>query len=371
VQRLTRHTPLSRAALAGRLAVIGAVVFISALAFAYAGDWLTPDRLTPTRMVAALSDRGGNPLGHRRNHSKGMCFTGVFEANGAGSQYSVAPMLVAGRYPVVGRFAIAVGNPDASDIMGRVKSMAVRIVAPNGQEWRSGMNNSPVFVVSNPRDFYQLTLTQDIDPATGKSDPTAMKRFVATHPGSAPFVEWSQTAPWTASWADQAYNSLNAFRFIDASGSSHLVRWSMEPTIAPTPVAHAALVAMGGDFLEHDLVRRLADGPLSWHLMVTFGEPGDPSNDATKAWPSDRKRLEVGTLTVQKAEAEAAGPCRDFNYDPTILPTGIVVSDDPLLPARSAAYAKSFDLRTAETADYPYTPRPAGHQPGHQPGHQQ
>jgi hypothetical protein len=34
-------------------------------------------------MVAALSDRGGNPLGHRRNHSKGMCFTGVFDANGA------------------------------------------------------------------------------------------------------------------------------------------------------------------------------------------------------------------------------------------------------------------------------------------------
>ena len=36
--------------------------------------------------------------------------------------------------------------------------MAVRIVSPNGREWRSGMNNSPVFVVSNPRDFYELTL---------------------------------------------------------------------------------------------------------------------------------------------------------------------------------------------------------------------
>jgi catalase len=93
---------------------------------------------------------------------------------------------------------------------------------------------------------------------------------------------------------------------------------------------------------------------------VTFAEPGDPSNDATKAWPSDRKHVDVGTLIVQKAEAEADGPCRDFNYDPTILPTGIAVSADPLLPARSAAYAKSLDLRTAETADYPYAPHPAG-----------
>src|SRR6201987_6049858 len=281
-KNLTRHPPLSPSAVAGRLAVIAGVLFAAALAFAYAGDWLTPDHLTPARMVAALSDRGGNPLGHRRNHSKGMCFAGVFDANGAASQYSVAPMLVAGRYPVIGRFAIAVGNPDASDIIGRVKSMAVRIVSPNGQEWRSGMNNSPVFVVSNPRDFYELTRAQDIDPAFGKPDPGAIKRFSATHPDSAPFIEWSQTASWTTSWADQAYNSLNAFRFIDAAGASHLVRWSMEPTISPAPVPHADLASMGPDFLEPDLVRRLSDGPLTWHLVVTFAGPGDPSNDATK-----------------------------------------------------------------------------------------
>jgi catalase len=362
-ENLTRRPPLSPSAVSGRLAIIGTAVFASALAFAYAGGWLTRDRLTPTRMVAALSDRGGNPLGHRRNHAKGMCFTGEFEANGKASQYSVAPMLAAGTYPVVGRFAIAVGNPDASDIMGRVKSMAIRIVAPDGQEWRSGMNNSPVFVVANPRDFYQLTLTQDIDPTTGKPDPEAMKRFAATHPGSAPFIEWAQTAPWTASWADQAYNSLNAFRLIDAGGASHLVRWSMEPAVAPTPVPHADLASIGPDFLEHDLVRRLSVGPLTWHLMVTFAEPTDPSNDATKAWPSDRKRVDAGTLIVQKAEAEADGPCRDLNYDPAILPTGIAVSDDPLLAARSAAYAKSFDLRTAEAASYPYASRPAGGRP--------
>jgi catalase len=362
-EHLTRYAPLSPSAVASRLAVIGAVVFASAFAFAYAGGWLTANRLTPTRMVAALSDRGGNPLGHRRNHSKGMCFTGLFQANGAASRYSVAPMLAGGTYPVVGRFAIAVGNPDASDIMGRVKSMAVRIVSPDGQEWRSGMNNSPVFVVSNPRDFYQLTLTQDIDPTIGKPDPDAMKRFAASHPDSAPFIEWAKTAPWTTSWADQAYNSLNAFRFIDTGGASHLVRWSMEPTVSPTPVPHEALASMGPDFLEHDLVRRLSEGPLTWRLLVTLADRGDPSNDATKAWSSDRTRVDAGTLTVQKAEVEADGPCRDLNYDPTILPSGIAVSDDPLLAARSAAYAKSFDLRTAETADYPYAHRSAGERP--------
>jgi catalase len=30
-------------------------------------------------------------------------------------------------------------------------------------------------------------------------------------------------------------------------------------------------------------------------------------------------------------------------------------SDDPFPAARSSAYAKSYDLRTAEAKDYPYT----------------
>jgi catalase len=215
------------------------------------------------------------------------------------------------------------------------------------------MNNSPVFVVSNPRDFYELTLAQKVDPASGKPDPEAVKHFFATHPQSAPFSEWAQSAPWTVSFADQAYNSLNAFRFIDVTGTSHLVRWSMKPTIAPASIPHDALANLEPDFLESDLNRRLAQGPLTWHLVVTLAAPGDPSDDATKAWPSGRQEIDAGTLSVRRAEAEADGPCRDINYDPTILPAGIAVSDDPLLPARAAAYARSFALRAAESADYP------------------
>jgi catalase len=359
-QSVTPQAPLFSSAVLRRLTLIGGVVLATALAFAYAGGWLTPGRLTPARIVEALSERGGNPLGHRRNHSKGACFTGVFDANGAASRFSVAPMLAAGHYAVVGRFAIAVGDPDALDLTGRVKSMAIRIVAPDGQEWRSAMNNSPVFVVSNPRDFYDLTLAQDVDPTTGKADPAAVKRFFASHPQSSPFAHWAQTADWTASWADQTYNGLNAFRFIDAAGNSRLARWSMRAAIQPTPVPHDALAKLGPNFLEQDLNSRVSQGPLTWHLILTFAAPEDPSNDATKAWPPNRQEVDAGTLVVQKAETEADGPCRDINYDPTILPAGIAVSDDPLLSARSAAYAKSFDLRAAESADYPRTAPHAG-----------
>ena len=47
-------------------------------------------------------------------------------------------------------------------------------------------------------------------------------------------------------------------------------------------------------------------------------------------------------------ESEAAGNCRDVNFDPLMLPSGIAPSDDPLLVARSAVYAASFARREGE-----------------------
>ena len=88
---------------------------------------------------------------------------------------------------------------------------------------------------------------------------------------------------------------------------------------------------------------------------MTAAKPGDPTADPTKAWPEDRRTVEVGTLIVQKIEAEADGPCRDINFDPD-RPAGRHADVGRSLPAaRSAAYARSYDLRTAEAKDYPRT----------------
>jgi len=56
----------------------------------------------------------------------------------------------------------------------------------------------------------------------------------------------------------------------------------------------------------------------------------------------------VGTLTLDSAESEATSPARDINFDPLILPDGIVPSDDPLLSARSAVYSQSFTRRSGQ-----------------------
>ena len=49
------------------------------------------------------------------------------------------------------------------------------------------------------------------------------------------------------------------------------------------------------------MIERVKQGPVKWDMIVTLGEPGDPENDPTKLWPSDRKEFKAGTLTITGA----------------------------------------------------------------------
>ncbi len=331
----------------GSLALIAIVIGAGAAAFAYTAGWFSPERLTPDKLVAALAPPAGPALDHRRNHAKGICFTGVFEANGAGSELSKAQVFARGQYPVLGRFNLATADANAPDATVRVHGLGIRIATPDGQEWRSAMIDPPVFAVSTPQGFYELLL------ASKSKDANAMKNFVAAHPEFAAFGDWARNAPWTDSYAEDRFNSLNSFVFVDNSGAEHAVRWSLLPAAQPVAISQDELAKRGPDFLEQEITERVAGGPQRWTMVVTIANPGDPTADPSKAWPGDRRTIEVGTLSVRQIYPEPDGPCRDINFDPTVLPTGIQVSDDPFPAARSAAYARSYDLRTAEAKDYP------------------
>jgi len=347
-------TPLRRAA---SWALIAAAVGVAAASFGYVGGWLAPGRLTPRRLVDQLQDNGGAYAGYRRNHAKGVCVTGHFDSNGQAQAYSVAEVFAPGRTPVVGRFAIPGSNPYAPDGSVPIRSMALRFALANGQQWRTGMNSMPVFPVATPQAFYAQLQAQRPDPATGKPDPAKVGAFFAAHPETAAFRAWAKTATPSASFATENYWGLNAFVFVDAQGTRQPVRWRMAPEAADA--GGEASPPGGANYLAADLAARLAHGPLRWRLLVTLADPGDPTNDATKAWPGDRRTIDAGTLVLDRTDPGDSGACRDVNYDPLVLPDGIEASDDPLLPARSAAYADSYLRRTSERAHLPGTAAPS------------
>jgi catalase len=334
----------------GSLLVIAVIVGCTAAAFAYTAGWFSPQRLSGNRLVDAFVPPGDTPpLGHRRNHAKGVCFTGTFEANGAGTALSRAEVFSRGEYPVLGRFNLATTNPDAPDATVRVRGIGISISTPDGQEWRSAMIDAPFFAVSTPQAFYAMLI------ASGSKDPDAMRAFTAANPEFANFGAWAKSAPWTGSYAEEQYSGLNTFVFTDSSGTESTVRWSLVPAAQPVAVSPDELAKRGPNFLEQEIAERVRGGPVRFTMMVTVANPGDPVADPSKAWPAGRRTVDVGTITVRQIEAERDGPCRDINFDPTVLPAGISTSADPFPAARSAAYAKSYDRRTAEAADYPRT----------------
>lgn len=213
------HSPATpRAFPLKAVAMIVGAIGVVAIAFVYTAGWLTPHRLTPAKLVAALQSPAGPALGHRRNHAKGICFTGTFDANGAGSQLSKAKVFERGQYSVVGRFNIAGPDPDTPDPMARVRGLGIRITTSDGQEWRSAMIDAPVFAAPTPLAFFEF-LT-----ASASKDPDAFKRYSSAHPEIFTFIDWVKSHALTKSWSEERFNSLDSFVFVDGSGAKHVVR---------------------------------------------------------------------------------------------------------------------------------------------------
>ncbi|AHE51933.1 catalase family peroxidase [Sphingomonas sanxanigenens] len=342
--------PLTFRTLAGPAALIGAIVLLLAGGFAWAAGWIGGDRIDGGDIVTALDDNGGSHPGYRRAHAKGLCFAGRFQANGGGTALSSAGAFAAGDYPVIGRFSLGGGNPLATDGRNVFHSMALLLQTPDGQEWRLAMDHTPIFPVADVPSFVALQRATTPDPKTGKPDAAVMKPFLAAHPEVKAFQDYMATAVLPDSFANATYYSINAFRFTNAAGSTQTVRWQFVPEAPLAGLDKAHLDRLPRDYLFDEMIARTARGPSRWHLQLVVANAGDVTDKATIAWQGKHRSIDAGTLVLDAVQPEETGACRDLNFDPTILPSGIAVSDDPLLAARSKAYSSSFTRRAAEGA---------------------
>jgi catalase len=341
-------TPTPRRGSPLLLLPIALIVIALALLFAWVGGWIGNRNVTPQTMINTAEAAGSPQPGFRRAHSKGICIAGSFAPTPAAARLSTARVFAQASTPVLGRFSNPGNDPYSPDNKAAVRGMALQLKTDDGQEWRVAMNSFPFFAASTPEGFQAMNAAKLPDPATGKPDPEKMKAVLARYPEIQNFMAWSKTAPTPDSLANTRFNGVNAFFLTDAQGRQRAVRWSMRPHAPFVAADPDQLKGAARDYLAADLDRRLAAGPLQWDMVMQFAAPGDPIEDPSKAWPDTRPETKVGTLTLVRAEPQAAGPCRDLNFDPLILPKGIAGSNDPVLHARSAVYSVSFNRRERE-----------------------
>jgi catalase len=339
---------LGKASALARFALIGVALAAVIGTFAYFGGWFTPNDLTPARLTDGFEYVAGIHSGFRRNHAKGVGVSGFFESNGNGVRLSEAVVFRPGRVPMIGRFSLGGGQPYIADTPDAVRGLGLQFSLPDGELWRTAMINLPVFPVRTPEAFSEMLIASKPDPTTGKSDPAKMNAYLARHPETVKALAVIKGQPVSSGFGNSTFHGLNAFRFINSAGDSIPVRWLMTP-MQPVESASTGSAVKDKNFLFDALITAIHRQPQQWRLIVIIGQPGDPTNDASIAWPAERQQVDVGTLTLDRVESDETSGATDINFDPLVLPAGITPSDDPLLSARSAVYFQSFTRRAGET----------------------
>jgi len=334
----TKRVPLI---LCGILLIAGTLV----LAFAWSAG-LIGGRITTQTFLQDTPNTF--PAGYRRAHGKGICFEGTFRASGKAVPFSVARVFAQQNVPVVGRFSLGSPDPYAPDNSTRTVSMALMLTADDGEQWRMKLNNEPFFATRDAEGFLKQIEAYKPNPSAGAPDPARVAAFLKEYPEAKKYVKWDATAPWTRSFAGAQYNVINSFILIDENGKKQAIRWSMRPHAPFTSWSVNQRKQASHDFLFEDLKKRLKKEPLYWDLVLTLAEPSDPVNDPSQVWPEKRRQIVAGTLEVSHVFDQTKGGCRDVNFDPTRVPKGITLSNDPVLAARAGIYSHSHSDRVRE-----------------------
>ena len=204
------------------------------------------------------------------------------------------------------------------------------------------LNALKFFPVATGEEFLAL-LKAASESGPNTPHPTPLERFIATHPAAATA---GRTARTPSSFAHQVFNGVNAFVFVDRGGNRQAFRYRFEPTAGEDLLTPEDAARRPPTFLMDEIRDRLANEPVSYRVLAQLAQPSDPTNDATKPWPDDRRMITLGTLAITKVVGDSARAEKELLFMPNALADGIEVSDDPLIDARVEAYAVSFGRRS-------------------------
>ena len=313
---------------------------------AWASDEPASPQVTAPQMIDAFEGTFGVHPGQRRNHVKGTCAAGEFVGTSDAAALSRSTLFSGKSVPVIARFSLGGGSPEVADASAAPRGMALEFHLPEGALQHITMINVPIFAASSPASFRDALVAAKPDPKTGQPDPQKLKAYAETHPDAMALTKLASQHSPTANYYQTTFFGIHTFKFIDAKGVEHLVKWRFVPRDGTKEMTAAETKAAPHDFLEANLIERLRKGPAVWDMIVYVGEPGDPQDNPTLAWPENRKHLIAGTLTITAATPQQKGvACEPINFDPLVMADGIRPTNDPILLFRSPAYAVSFGKR--------------------------
>jgi catalase len=300
------------------------------------------DESLAEQAVDAINDLTGTHAGARAAHAKGTVLAGTFTPCSCG--LTRAAHMQADAVRVTARFSNGGGDPGIPDYAREGRGLAVKFYLPDGSRTDVVGLSLPCFIVRTPEDFVEFTRARKPDPETGQPDMEKVGAFLGDHPEALPAIQATLGTDPPESYATVAYNSIHAYRWLDAGSGERWVRYRFEPEAGEATLDEQEARRRGADYLQEEIAAREST---AFRMLVVIATGDDAVDDPTQAWPAEREQVEVGRLLLAGPDPERERDGDILVFDPTRVTDGIELSKDPILRFRPQAYSVSVTRRTS------------------------
>jgi catalase len=287
---------------------------------------------------------GGEHAGFRPAHAKGILLTGTFKPAAGIDSLTSAPH-TQHETPVTVRLSDFAGIPTIPDNADEASPRGFAIRFHLGPHQHTdivshSIDNFPTRTAEEFGEFLAAVAASTPD----APHPNAIEQFLGAHPNALKFVQTPKPTP--ASFANESFFAVSAFKFTAADGNTRFGRYRIVPDAGSQYLDATTVKAQGPDFLFNELKQRIAKNPVKYRIMVQLAEPADVTDDVTVRWPESRRLVEFGEV-VLNAIAVDDPEHRRIIFDPIPRVTGIEASADPLFDPRADLYLLSGRRRRA------------------------
>ena len=288
-------------------------------------------------LVAQFDKIFGEHPGFRPAHAKGILLTGTFTPAAGATKLTKAAHITRASTPVTVRFSNSTGVPviPDTDPNASPRGIAVRFNLAEHVHTDIVAHSTDGFPTHTGGEFLEfLKALAASDPANLKGSP--LEAFLGSHPAALAFIQVPKPNP--VSFGTESYFAVTAMRFINADGVAKYGRYRILPEAGNAFLDDAAAKAKSANYLFDEIAERVGKGPVKFKIVVQVAKDGDIVDDATKHWPEERERVELGTISMTGLAGDNEHEQKHIIFDPIPRLEGIEPSDDPLLELRAAIY---------------------------------
>ncbi|WP_314917871.1 catalase HPII [Pseudomonas helleri] len=288
-------------------------------------------------------------------HARGTGAHGYFQTYKAHSALTKAGFLQDPdkKTPVFVRFSTVQGPRGSGDTVRDVRGFAVKFFTDEGNFDLVG-NNMPVFFIQDAIKFPDFVHAVKPEPhnemPTGGSAHDTFWDFVSLVPESAHMVIWAMSdRAIPKSLRSMQGFGVHTFRFINAEGKSHFVKFHWRPSVGTCSLVWDEAQKLAGkdtDYHRRDLWESIETGDYpEWEFGVQIIAEEDEHTfdfdilDPTKLIPEEQVPITpLGKMVLNRNPDNFFAETEQVAFCPGHIVPGIDFSNDPLLQGRLFSY---------------------------------